>query len=389
MLLKNVNIIGRCGSSHISIKDGEINEIITARESQSVIKDELTINFDHAIAFPGLINSHDHLEFNLFPRLGNRIYKSYLEWGEDIHRQNKEIIDAIVKIPKRLRVQWGIYKNLLNGVTTVVQHGEYFEIEDSLIDVFQDSYSLHSVRLEKNWKLKLNNPFSKNKLFVLHIGEGTDHDAFEEMNMLNKWNLFTRKIVAIHGVAMNEEHAKAFEALIWCPDSNFFLLGATAKVTELKKHIKILFGTDSTLSAGWNLWEQIRLARKTRMLTDEELFDSLTSSPSLVWGLADRGNLSVGKKADVVVAVMKNRNNPLDNFLDLNPEDILLVIKEGRVILLDGILSTYFGNELEKSRFSKILINKVQKFVKGDLQGLIAEIEKFSDKVKFPVEMIM
>ena len=64
---------------------------------------------------------------------------------------------------------------------------------------------------------------------------------------------------------MNVQQAKAFEALIWCPDSNFFLLNTTAKVDKLKKEVAILFGTDSTVSANWNAWEQIRLAQKTKM----------------------------------------------------------------------------------------------------------------------------
>src|ERR1700750_3407338 len=90
---------------------------------------DLSIDFENAIVFPGLINSHDHLEFNLFPKLGNFVYKNYIEWGGDIFKQNKPAIDAIVKIPKQLRAEWGIIKNLLNGVTTVVQHGDHFDFD--------------------------------------------------------------------------------------------------------------------------------------------------------------------------------------------------------------------------------------------------------------------
>jgi len=45
---------------------------------------------------PGLINSHDHLEFGLFARLGNRIYANYVEWAEDVQDRNRsEIADAL------------------------------------------------------------------------------------------------------------------------------------------------------------------------------------------------------------------------------------------------------------------------------------------------------
>src|ERR1700744_537954 len=117
MVLSNVNIIGDECSKFIRIDDEKITAI-----SDKPFQDSFqysSIELDGAIAFPGLINSHDHLDFNLFPSLKNRAYSNYTEWGKDIHEQNKGIINAVLKIPKALRVQWGVYKNLLSGVTTV------------------------------------------------------------------------------------------------------------------------------------------------------------------------------------------------------------------------------------------------------------------------------
>ena len=105
--------------------------------------------FKQAVAFPGLINSHDHLDFNLFPQLGNRIYNNYREWGRDIHNANKAEISGVLRIPAPLRTQWGIYKNLLNGITTVVNHGKPLAIRDPLITVYQRSRSLHSPAFER------------------------------------------------------------------------------------------------------------------------------------------------------------------------------------------------------------------------------------------------
>src|ERR1700694_6294791 len=130
-------------------------------------------HFDNAIAFPGLINSHDHLDFNLFPRLRNRVYNNYAEWGNDIQANNKNTINEILKIPQRIRVQWGLYKNLLNGITTVVNHGEKLRMGNSLLTVFENCHSLHSIRFEKNWKYKLNRPGGRNWPYVIHVGEGT------------------------------------------------------------------------------------------------------------------------------------------------------------------------------------------------------------------------
>src|SRR5438094_463304 len=120
--LRQVHVLNG-GLRDIDIDDGKVVSIRPAGRVKERASNQL--DFENCIAFPGLINSHDHLEFNLFPRLGNRIYADYTEWGRDIHATNRDAIEAVLKIPKPLRVQWGIYKNLLNGVTTVVHHGEH------------------------------------------------------------------------------------------------------------------------------------------------------------------------------------------------------------------------------------------------------------------------
>src|SRR6266700_2059917 len=129
----------------------------------------ISLSIPGAIAFPGLINSHDHLDFNLFPLLGNRIYNNYTAWGRDIHAKNAAEIAAVLRVPQQLRTRWGLYKNLLNGFTTVVNHGEKLETGKELISVLQDCNNLHSVGFEKNWRWKLNRPRRSSGPFVLHV----------------------------------------------------------------------------------------------------------------------------------------------------------------------------------------------------------------------------
>ena len=225
MQLCNLKIIESDELVNIEVDGKKITNITSNTENKNFKAH--TIFFEDAIAFPGLINSHDHLDFNLFPQIRNRVYHNYKEWGEDIHMNNKELIQSVLKIPQPLRTRWGLYKNLLNGITTVVNHGEILPVNDDIISVLQNNHSIHSVQFENNWKIKLNNPFKKIQPFVIHIGEGTDKASHEEINELIRWNLFRRKIIGVHGVAMDEEQAKAFRALVWCPASNNFLLDAS------------------------------------------------------------------------------------------------------------------------------------------------------------------
>ncbi len=198
MHLCNLNIVGHKKPEDIELENGIIKAISSNNKSSGTSHDK-TIYFKDAIAFPGLINSHDHLDFNLFPQTGNGIYKNYTEWGRDIHSRNKEIINTVLKVPQHARTQAGIYKNLLNGFTTVVNHGEKLMIENCPINVIQNNHCLHSIRFEKNWRIKLNNIFSEHRPFVIHVGEGTDRAAHKEIDQLIKWNLFKRKLIGVHG----------------------------------------------------------------------------------------------------------------------------------------------------------------------------------------------
>lgn len=370
-----------------SVTDDKITDICIANgkiQPDAKMHDEAPIHCNDAIVFPGLINSHDHLDFNLFPRLGNRTYKNYVEWSHDIQHANKAIINKVLKIPKQLRIRWGVYKNLLCGVTTVVNHGATLDVDDDLIHVFQNCYSLHSIQLEPHWKRRLLKPFRKDCPFAIHIGEGTDDAARNEIDTLIKWNLLKRKLIGIHGVAMNERQAKAFDALVWCPDSNYFLVGRTADIVTLKHKTTILFGTDSTLSASWNIWEQIRLARAEGMMSDKELFATLTTNAE-IWRIKNKGKLEAGRDADIVIARRKE-DDGMNAFYSLNPEDILMVICAGEIKLFDSSIKEQLGmDEVKARQYYKISVGATDKYVWGDLPGLMKKIKKYNPETEFPI----
>ncbi len=105
MVLNNVKMAVTDEPVNIRVADGKITSI-----SSPIITDKtetLQLTFNNAIIFPGLINSHDHLDFNLFPQLSNRKYGNYTEWGKYIHENYKDEIAAVLKIPVLLRSRMG------------------------------------------------------------------------------------------------------------------------------------------------------------------------------------------------------------------------------------------------------------------------------------------
>ncbi|MEO6682967.1 MAG: amidohydrolase family protein, partial [Ginsengibacter sp.] len=233
--------------------------------------------------------------------------------------------------------------------------------------------------------LKLNNPFHIKQSYVIHAGEGIDEAAHKEIDKLIKANYFHKSLFAVHGVAMDEEQAKSFKAVIWCPVSNFFLLNKTADIQRLKTKTRILFGTDSTLTADWNLWNHLRVARNTGLMNDQELYQSLTKTPSLAWNQNNIGAIAMNKNADIIIAKI-TQNNHFDTFYSLNPESLQLVLHQGQIRLFDEeIKDQLMDSNFKIASFSPITIHGKRKYIYGNMGQLMDEISTYYSESHFPI----
>ncbi len=354
MILRNVEMLGMPG-----IRDVEIPAAVPYQ-----------VTFDGALAFPGIVNSHDHLEFNCYGQLRDGTYRDYLEWGNAIHRKFGAEIAAVEAIPRPLRVQIGILKNLLCGVTSVAHHGLAVHDSGRAVRVIHRTRSIHSPRLGQLRGMLV----PDRRVIVAHLGEGVSAEAAREIDGFLRWNMWRKTIVAVHAITMRADQAARFAAVVWCPVSNEFLFGCTAPIAELKQHTTILFGTDSTLTAPWNIWDHIRRARQHGGLTDDELIGALTKSAARVWKLQ---NMS----ADVVVA-RKRFEDQREAFFAIDPEDILLVVNGGRVVLVDASLR---GQLPANPKLFPIAINNVEKFTVEDYADLSSAVRSFIACIPLPI----
>jgi cytosine/adenosine deaminase-related metal-dependent hydrolase len=382
VLLNNVMLVNGSRPVNIAVSSGKIRAMETGLPGNTT--GDFHIHFTDALAIPGLINSHDHLDFNCFSIIGEKKYNNYKEWGKHIHESSREQIHAILKIPKNYRVLWGMYKNLLAGITTVVNHGHYLKIKNPLINIYQEPQNLHSVQFEKKWKWKLNNPLLKNRDCVIHAGEGVDTQSRHEIDDLIKYNLLKRNLIGVHGVAMTPAQAKNFKGLVWCPESNQVLLNKQADIEQLKAHTTLVFGTDSTLTGNWNIWQHLRLARSLHKLNDAELFGTVTSAPAGLWNL-NNGFLKSDKDADIVIVRNSYGAPTWDTVFKIDPEDILIVIHQGHIRMFDKIMLSQLGSlPVNISGFSQVNLQGNIKFVEGDLPDLVAAIRSYNKQVAFP-----
>jgi hypothetical protein len=229
--------------------------------------DGVELDLDGLQVLPGLINAHDHLHFSLFPRLGSGPYPNATGWAHDIYHPDREPVRSLLTIPKHLRMIWGGLRNLLAGVTTVSHHDEYHPVFDlgfpiRVVKQFGWAHSLeftHDVR-ERFARTPPGVPF------VIHLGEGTDAEAANEIFRLRELGALTERTVLVHAVALTARGwdlvKGAGAAVIWCPRSNLFTLGRTLGREVIESGVRIALGTDSPLTADGDLLDEIRFARE-------------------------------------------------------------------------------------------------------------------------------
>lgn len=380
MILKNVHI---CGGIHndtvknIKIVNDKIIQISTI--NTDTIKHEEGISFPcNVIIYPGLINSHDHLALNTHPILKNRIYNDYIEWAkEDFDKEKKEINS----IPFELRCLWGILKNVIHGFTTVLQHDKWSDkITSKMVDVYTKPRIMHSIEFDRKWKLKALLPYRRKK--IIHLAEGISKKIQEEPHKLLKYSLFPKQTILVHGISLEEKEAKKFGGLIWCPNSNIHLYDETANVKEFKNNLPILFGTDSTVSSDWDLWKHIKQAKALELLSDDELYNSLTVTPSNIFGFTKKGKVEENMLADIVVS-RKKEIDSINSFFEQNNEDILMIVKSGEIVLFDEIILEDIISKVSVENFEKIKIGNSIKYLKFPIQKLVQQIRDYYPNFKF------
>jgi cytosine/adenosine deaminase-related metal-dependent hydrolase len=269
---------------------------------------------------PGLINAHDHLHRNHYGRLGHPPYEDAYEWGRDIHHRHAESITRGRAVPRRAALLFGAWKNLRAGVTTVVHH-------DAWEDAFDEGFPLRVVRIANAHSLRFDHVLpvaTEGVPFAIHLAEGVNAAAAEEVRELDAMGLVTGDLLAVHAVGVDARGIQrlrgAGAAVVWCPSSNRFLFGRTAPAELLAPGIDVLLGSDSLLTADGSLLAELRVARTQGVVTHARLCDAVGGTAARRLGL-EPPSLDEGSRADVIVL-----RRPL---LDATEEDVLLVIAGG------------------------------------------------------------
>jgi 5-methylthioadenosine/S-adenosylhomocysteine deaminase len=344
-------------------------------------------------AFPGLINAHEHLLGTWSPRAGRGPYRNVYDWLAEYHphpvRQEK------LRVPDPLVFGLGGYRNLLAGVTTVVDHdrrrdpSQHARVPVRAFTDFGREWVLRSVTDPARYP-----PWGRGiaeelreaaglRPFIIHAAEGLDPESAAEVDRLIEMGALGPNTILVHAIGLDAEDlqavARAGATVVWCPESNHFLYGETADVKILRDTgVRVCLGTDSSSTGSAHLLEELKVARKTwtarygRPLDPSALVAMVTSEPAAALGRAGAwGTLAPGAEADVLLVDVPGPD-PHARLLDAEPRDVDLLLLGGVPVFGSARREALFRES--GTAFTAVSVGGREKFAAGDLPGLLREI---------------
>lgn len=327
---------------------------------------DLVVDLDAGDLRPGLINAHDHLHRNHYPRLGSPPYPDAYAWGRDIHERWPGVIARGRAVPRADTLLFGALKNLLAGVTTVVHHDARepgFDV-DFPVRVASVRH-VHSVGLEADLPAAAHTGDADLPLCI-HLSEGTTSADADEVRTLDALGLLDRRLLAVHGVGVDPDGIgrlqSAGAALVWCPTSNGFLFGRTAP-RALLQSVDVLLGSDALLTGAGTLLDELRAADRHGALDAGRLEDAVGAVAARRLGLP-APTLEPGAPADLV-----HLGRPL---LQAAPRDVQLVVVGGQPRLGAPRHTTLF--EAAGVPVERLVVGGVEKLVQAPLARVARRI---------------
>ena len=200
--------------------------------------------------------------------------------------------------------------------------------------------------------------------YEAHVGEGTNIFAHNEFVCLSSSsgggkNFLLPRNTFVHSLPATAEDfalmAAGGTALSWSPRSNIRLYGDTAYVSAADRlGVQIAFGTDWTATGSMNLLRELRCAdhwnqeRLNHYFTDEQLWLMATENAAAAFEMEDAiGVLAPGRTADIAVfdAAVHTYYRAI---IDADPQDVVLVMRGGRVLYGDAGFVTQIPRSARK-----------------------------------------
>jgi cytosine/adenosine deaminase-related metal-dependent hydrolase len=336
----------------------------------------------HGLIFPGLIDTHNHVLFDIFDEDDWSPTMSYMN-----HNQwtNEARYGAMVDCKQYLNGEgttpddWGCemdkygeLKALVAGTTSIVGAANpankscYGSIART-IDQTPNDLGMDKVQVATLFPTTAaadgvcaNFTDGGTTAYLIHIGEGVDTTALNEFGKLGTITttdncLYAPQTTIVHGAALGDAEltrmATAGMSLVWSPKSNVFLYGGGTDLSQTAniplaraKGLNIALAPDWSIGGSHNLLDELRFADHVDntlwgdILTAKDLVAMVTVNAARALGLgAVLGSVEVGKKADLMV-ITGDAADPWTALLSARPRDVQLVLVGGVPLYGDAVL---------------------------------------------------
>lgn len=333
----------------------------------------------NGLIFPGMIDAHNHILFNIFDETDwspAKVYTNHNQWPNET--KYKAVVDAKQYLNGEGSTanlgcemnKYGELKALIAGTTSVqgsanpsdkVCYGSVARtIDQAPNDLGSDKIQTATIFPTRTAADTVCNNLQsgKTEAYAIHVAEGVDATARNEFAKLGTIStqpncLYHEDTTIVHGTALGDAElttvAQKGMSLVWSPRSNVFLYGGGfdySKTTNvplaLAKGINISIAPDWSLGGSQNMLDELRFADQVDnaiwgdILTPKMIAQMATINAARALGVESvLGSIEVGKKADLFV-IGGDVANPYDALLAATPRQVRVVMVNGRVLYGDA-----------------------------------------------------
>ena len=346
-----------------------------------------TIIDTHGVIAPGLVDTHNHILFDIFDDsdwLPAQAYTNHKDWPaepryqamldvkqclEDASQGKPAWCPATYDGINNLKCEmdkWGELKGMIAGTTSIVglagTTSACFGSLARTIDASQNGLGQDKIQTSALFPpsksaadgVCANFATMKTDAYLIHVGEGTDADALAEFAKLGAASttagcLYAPQTAVTHGTAFTSVEFKQMAAagmkLTWSPASNIALYGATTNIpAALDANVTIALAPDWSMGGSQNLLDEMRFADAWDdahfgdRLSSKAIVAMTTKNAASALALTGRiGTLAVGALADLMV-VGRAKADPFASIVAARPKDVRLTMVGGRVLYGDAAL---------------------------------------------------
>lgn len=327
----------------------------------------------NGIISPGLIDGHNHMSYNFFPKwVPNppQLFGNRYEWADN--PQYKEF-----KLPYAKHAssnthfcpgsKWGMLRSAVHGTTTmqgepsasgscinwgIREANDYSGLGASHMRGTISNPRDFDDATAQNYLASFSRPVDPITRLHTHMQEGiSGNNITEEFTSYTGHDprpnhhqgvtlLVDGVSILIHSMSLTEEQLQETKAtnskIVWSPSSNIFLYGVTAPIQRiLQLGITTGLGPDWTLSGSGDMLSEMRFAlaygrdNDIPELTPQKLWQMATSDGAAVLGFETAiGKLEVGMHADIAV-FGRAGPDPYEALIESQASDVRLVLIDG------------------------------------------------------------